>query len=198
MAVLCLLIGVGAGWFLRGSGSAPAETSSAPVTQSSNAGGGMGATNAFDQQTPSPEEMKLMADTEAEPLLAQLKTRPNDPKLLTDIGNIYFDTKQYKDAIDYYGRVLKMQPSNDNVRTDMGIAYWYGNQDADRAISEFNKVLSHEPTKPETLQSMGVVKLQGKSDAKGAIAAWEKLLQANPDYEKRADIQRLINEAKGK
>jgi hypothetical protein len=132
-----------------------------------------------------------------EPLLTQLKTRPNDPELLTEIGNIYYDTKQFKDAIDYYARVLKIQPSNTNVRTDMGIAYWKGMRDADAAIREFNKALSYEPNKPQTLQSIGIVKWQGKSDAKGAVAAWEKLLQTNPGYDRRADIQQLINEAKG-
>lgn len=194
MAIICLLIGVGAGWFLRGL-QIPAETrSAAPTAQTEGGGatgiGGMG-------QQPSPEQMRHMADQQAAPLLAQLNTRPNDAELLTQLGNIYFDTKQYDTAIDYYARVLKMQPSNTNVRTDMGIAYWEGRRDADTAISEFNNALTYEPTKPQTLQSLGIVKWQGKSDAKGAVAAWEKLLQTNPTYENKAAIQQLINEAKG-
>jgi cytochrome c-type biogenesis protein CcmH/NrfG len=196
MAIICLLIGVGAGWFLRGSESPAAATSAAPVTQSVRTDNGSAGAVGMEQQ-PSPEQMKDMADKEAEPLLAQLKARPNDPGVMTEIGNIYFDTKQYKQAIDYYARVLKIEPSNTNVRTDMGIAYWEGMRDADTAISEFNKALNYEPTKPQTLQSIGIVKWRGKSDAKGAIAAWEKLLQTNPGYENRADIQQLINEAKG-
>ncbi len=203
MAIICLLIGVAVGWFLRGSQIPADTTSSAPASVRSSpiggAGGGMNTGGALGaaSQTASPEQMKRMADNQAEPLLAELKTRPDDPQLLTEIGNIYFDTKQYKQAIDYYARVLKMQPTNTNVRTDMGIAYWEGMRDADTAISEFNQALGYEPTKPQTLQSIGIVKWQGKSDAKGAIAAWEKLLQTNPDYEKKGDIQQLINEARG-
>jgi cytochrome c-type biogenesis protein CcmH/NrfG len=196
MAIICLLIGGGLGWFLRGSLSPEAATSGAPVTQSSGTRGGVTDLGGMGQQA-SPEEMKRMADKQAEPLLAQLKMRPNDPALLTELGNIYYDTKQFKDAIDFYARVLKIQPSNTNVRTDMGIAYWEGMRDADAAIREFNKALSYEPNKPQTLQSIGIVKWQGKSDAKGAVAAWEKLLQTNPDYDRRADIQQLINQAKG-
>jgi cytochrome c-type biogenesis protein CcmH/NrfG len=195
MAIICLLIGVGAGWFLRGSQGPAVATSAAPVTQNIASDNGTGPAGMGQQ--PSPEQMKLMADKQVEPLLAQLKARPNDSGLMTEIGNVYFDTKQFKQAIDYYARVLKIEPSNTNVRTDMGIAYWEGMHDADRAISEFNKALSYEPTKPQTLQSIGIVKWQGKSDAKGAIASWEKLLQTNPAYENRDDIQRLINQAKG-
>ncbi len=136
-----------------------------------------------------------MADAQAAPFLTRISSNPNDAQALTELGNIYFDNKQYKDAIDYYSRVLKMQPSNTNVRTDMGIAYWEGMRDADRAIAEFNTVLKSEPTKPQTLQSIGIVKWQGKSDVKGAVAAWQKLLDTNPNYEKRGDIQQLITEA---
>ncbi len=192
MAILCLLIGVAAGWFLRGS-QIPAEGTNATASVAAQPSGGMNT-----QQPPSAEQMKGAADKQAEPLLAELKTRPNDPQLLTEIGNMYFDNRQYKESIDYYARVLKMQPANTNVRTDMGIAYWEGLRDADTAIGEFNKALSYEPNKPQTLQSIGIVKWQGKSDTKGAIAAWEKLLQTNPDYEKKADIQQLINEVKGR
>ncbi len=142
--------------------------------------------------------MKRAADQQAQPLLQRIKAAPNDASALTELGNIYFDNKQYNDAIEYYSRVLKIQPTNTNVRTDMGIAYWEGSRDADRAIEEFNTVLGYEPTKPQTLQSIGIVKWQGKGDARGAIAAWQKLLDSNPNYEKRADIQQLITEAQSR
>lgn len=189
MAVLCLIIGIGAGYFLGGSRS-PVETRSSSAAPTGSGSGVMG--NPMGDQKPSPEQMKRMADTQAKSLLEELKSRPNDTTLLTNLGNIYFDTGQYKDAIEYYSRVLKIQPTNTNVRTDLGIAYWEGMRDADRAISEFNTALSYEPTKPQTLQSLGIVKWQGKADNKGAIAAWQKLLQTNPNYDKKADIQQLI------
>ncbi len=196
MAVLCLVIGVGVGWFLRGSQS-PATPPAGSTTTTSQTSGGMNPANPFgNQPSASPQDLKRMADAQAAPLLARLSSNPNDAGALTELGNIYFDTKQYKDAIDYYSRVLKLQPTNTNVRTDMGIAYWEGMRDADRAIAEFNTALKYEPTKPQTLQSMGIVKWQGKSDVKGAVAAWQKLLETNPTYEKRADIQQLITQAR--
>jgi len=214
MAVICLLIGVGAGWFLRGSQSpatAPVATSEAGGTAGNvPAGnmGGFGGVAGMGQQAPSPAQLKRMADTQAAPLLAQLKSTPNDANLMIQIGNSYFDSgeacretnqdcpEQFKTAIEYYERALKIQPTNTNVRTDMGIAWWEGLHDADTAITAFDKALSYEPTKPQTLQSLGIVRWKGKADPKGAIAAWEKLLQSNPTYEKRDKIQQLIAEAK--
>lgn len=185
-AVICLLIGVLAGYFLRGSGT-PAAT---PVATTSGAPAGMGG-----GQQPTPEQMKHMADTQAEPLLAQLKSNPNDPALLAQIGNVYYDTQQYKDAVGYYERSLNVDPSNPNVRTDMGTAYFYMG-DADRAISEFEKTLTYDAKHGQTMFNLGMVKWQGKGDAKGAVEAWERLLKTVPDYPDRANVEQLIARAK--
>jgi cytochrome c-type biogenesis protein CcmH/NrfG len=136
-----------------------------------------------------------MADTQAAPLLESLQADPNNPELLTRIGNIYYDVKQYPTAIEYYERSLKLQPANAAVRTDMGTAYWYTGK-ADTALAEFNKALTYEPNKATTLFNLGIVKWQGKNDAKGAIADWQKLLDTNPNYTARDKVQQFIDQAK--
>jgi cytochrome c-type biogenesis protein CcmH/NrfG len=146
-------------------------------------------------QQPTPEQMKRMADTQAAPLLAQLKSSPNDPALLAQIGNVYYDTQQYKEAIGYYDRSLQADPKNPNVRTDMGTAFFYMG-DADRAISEFEKTLTYDAKHGQTMFNLGMVKWQGKGDAKGAVESWERLLKAVPDYPDRANVEQLIARAK--
>ncbi|HZQ23350.1 MAG TPA: tetratricopeptide repeat protein [Terriglobales bacterium] len=185
-AVICLLIGIGSGWFLRGSQNPVAAAS--VEAASTAAPGGTGS------QPPTAEQMKKMADTQAAPLLEQLNSDPLNADLLARIGNIYYDTQQYPAAIEYYQRVLKAQPSNTGVRTDLATALWYTG-DADTAITEFNKALSYEPNKANTLFNLGVVKWQGKMDISGAVAAWQKLLQTNPNYENKAKVQELIAQA---
>jgi cytochrome c-type biogenesis protein CcmH/NrfG len=97
--------------------------------------------------------------------------------------------------VDYYGRALKVKPSDASVRTDMATAYWYmGN--ADTAIDEFNKALKYEPNKPNALFNLGLVKWQGKMDINGAVADWEKLLSTNPNYEGKDKVEQMIAEAK--
>ena len=131
----------------------------------------------------------------AEPLLAQLKTNPNDVDTLVKLGNLYFDAQTYADAIVYYEKAVAIQPKDPDVRTDLGTAYWYtGN--ADKAIDNFNQALAIRPNHPGTLFNLGIVKWQGKKDPKGAIVAWEKLLQTNPDYPQKDQVQMLIERAK--
>ncbi len=183
LAVVCLLLGVAGGWLIRGS-QTPA---SAPAAQSAS-----GSPAASAQ--PTPEQMRKMADTQAAPLLEQVKTQPNDADLLMKIGNIYYDTQQYPTAIDYYQRALKIQPANANVRTDLATAYWYTG-DPDSAIQQFNQALAYQPSNPNTLFNLGVVQWQGKMDIKSAVATWEKLLATNPNYENKDRVQQLIAEA---
>jgi tetratricopeptide (TPR) repeat protein len=200
LSAVALLFGVCGGWILR-----RATASAAPATQQvvmapvpaeapsplppSTLGGPLAA-------IPSQDDLKKAADSEAAPLLEQLKSEPRDAGLLAKLGNIYYDAKQYPQAIDYYERSLKSQPADTAVRTDLGTAFWY-NGDADAAIAQFNAALSHDPSKADTLFNLGIVKWQGKKDAKGAVAAWQKLLDANPGYANKDRVQQLIAQAQG-
>lgn len=188
LAVVCLLIGIAGGWFIRGSQSPAAA---APETASA----AQPDPNSGPAQAPTAAQMQQMADAQAAPLLEKLKSDPANPGLLENIGNIYYDTQQYPTAIDYYQRALKVQPANAGVRTDMATAYWYtGN--ADSAITEFRKALSYEPTKPNTLFNLGIVEWQGKMDIDQAVATWQKLLDTNPNYEGKDKVLQLMAEAK--
>ena len=188
LAVICLLVGIAAGWFIRGSQSpaaAPAEATSASAPTSGSAG----------TQAPTPAQLQKMADTQAGPLLEKLKADPNNAGLLENIGNIYYDAHLFPTAVDYYQRALMVDPANTNVRTDMATAIWYtGNADA--AIAEFQKSLSYEPNKPNTLFNLGFVEWQGKMDIDKALAAWQKLLDTNPNYEGKDKVRELMAQAK--
>lgn len=197
LAAVSLLLGVSGGWILR-----RATASAAPVMQQA-----VMTPAAMDGPTqaalpnlgpvsslPSGDDLKKAADSEAAPLLGQLQTAPSDPGLLAKLGNIYYDAKQYPEAIGYYERALKSQPTDTSVRTDLGTAYWY-NGDADTAITQFNKALSYDPIKADTLFNLGIVKWQGKRDGKGAVAAWQKLLDTNPGYGNKEQVQQLIAQA---
>jgi cytochrome c-type biogenesis protein CcmH/NrfG len=190
LAVICLLVGIAGGWFIRGSqspASAAVETASAPAPAMGNANAAA--------QTPTPAEMQKMAETQAAPLQEKLKAEPNNAGLLENIGNVYYDAQQFPTAIDYYQRALKVEPTNTGVRTDMATAYWYtGNADA--AIAEFQKSLSYEPNKPNTLFNLGIVEWQGKMDIDKATATWQELLDTNPNYEAKDKVLELMAQAK--
>ncbi len=182
---VCLAVGIGGGWGIHAA-QRPAVAETKPIA--SGAAGGTG-------QAAAPTDIKQVADAEAAPQLAKLKTDPNNPALLTAVGNIYYDAHVYPLAVEYYGEVLKARPSDVSVRTDMGTAYWFMG-DADRAIAEFKQALGDAPTSANTLFNLGLVELQGKKDPQSAIANWEKLLAANPGYEQRATVEQMLAQAK--
>ncbi len=201
LAVITLTIGVLVGYFARG--SAPSATANVPenaqaamTAPASAPGGNMGpgtlpGSTPQQQQAASPEVLAKAA----EPLLAQLKSNPNNVDALVQLGNLYYDGQSYPEAIGYYEKALKIQPNNADVRTDLGTAYWYTG-DPDKALACFEKSLQVRPNNAATLFNMGIVKWQGKKDPAGAVLAWEKLLQTNPDYPQKDQVQMLIERAK--
>lgn len=192
LAVACLCAGVAGGWSIQGF---HAHTSS-PGTGSSRI-----APSAI-KQSPSTAtqaesaQLKVSADTQAAPLIERLDSNPENPQVLSELGNLYYDAQQYAEAVDYYHRALKVKPADAAVRTDMATAYWYmGN--ADLALSEFDKALTFAPGNPNTLFNRGLVKWKGKKDAAGALADWNKLLATDPAYDQKDKVQQMIAEVKG-
>lgn len=199
LAAIALLFGVCGGWILRrATAPSPPVAQQALVSPMAAPAPAQGSLPDLGPMAalPSRAELKKAADSEAAPLLEQLNTAPTDANLLAKVGNIYYDAKQYPDAINYYERSLKSQPNDTSVRTDLGTAYWY-NGDADTAIAQFNKALAYDPAKADALFNLGIVEWQGKNDAKGAVAAWQKLLDANPGYANKEKVQQLIAQAQG-
>ena len=193
-----LAIGIAVGYFARGSAPSHAETAQAAPAPAGMGGGAMGSAQLpgigtmQQQQAASPE----MIAKAAEPLLAQLKTNPNDFETLVKLGKLVLRqpglSRRRSSTTKKQSAFNLITP---DVRTDLGTAYWYtGN--ADKAIANFEKALAIRPNHPGTLFNLGIVRWQGKKDPKGAIVAWEKLLQTNPDYPQKDQVQMLIERAK--
>lgn len=188
LAAVCLVVGIAGGWLVRGSqgpGTAAVQSVAAATSSQTSPSGSQ----------PTPEEMRRMADKQAEPLLAKLQSDPKNAELLANLGNIYFDTQQFPVAIDYYQKSLTLKPKDASVRTDMATAYWYVGS-ADTAIAEFNKALVDEPNKANALFNLGVVQWQGKLDVEAALATWQKLLETNPNYENKDKLLDLMAQVK--
>ncbi len=186
MAVVCLLVGIVFGYLVRG--SAPVTVSSAPSAQHG------GAPGSASRSTPSLDDMKRMADKQAQPLLTKLEADPNNADLLNQIGSIYRVTHDFKTAISYYQKSLDINPKNVGARTDMASCMYYLG-DADGAIAQLEKSLTFDPKHAGTLLNLGLIRWKGKGDPSGAIAAWQRLLKLYPDYENKGTVRKLIADA---
>ncbi len=190
MAVICLVLGLALGYLFRGSEAKPAAAIAASAQSQPSMPGGA------PQQMPTLEQMKQMADKQAEPLLTQLKSDPNNAALLIQIGKIYESTHQFKEAATYFGKSLGIDPKNKAIRTEMASCLYYAG-DADGAISQLEQLLKDDSKDANALFNLGMIRWKGKEDAQGAVAAWEQLLKSNPDLEadKKAQVKKLIAEA---
>jgi cytochrome c-type biogenesis protein CcmH/NrfG len=193
MAIVCLLLGLGMGYLARGS-SSPASTAAAtPTSPDPHAAAMQGG------QMPSLDQMRHMAETKAQPLLAQLKTNPKDAGTLVQLGDIYNSTHQFGQAADYYKQALEVDPKNVGVRTRMASCLYFSGQ-TDEAIHQLEQSLKYDPKHAGTLFNLGMIRWKGKDDGPGAIAAWQQLLQDYPklpdDLPPRETVKKLIEEAK--
>ncbi len=141
------------------------------------------------------EQMKAMSDAKVAPLLEKLRTDPKNTVLLNQIAGTYDATHQFKDAADYFRKSLEVNPKDNSVRTALASELYYTG-DTDAALAELDKVLKNDPKDINALFNVGMIRFKGKNDPAGAIAAWQSLLKAHPDLDRRATVEKMIEEAK--
>jgi len=188
MAVICLMLGIAAGYLLHA--PAMANSNNASGTQVSapapGAGGGM--------QMPSAADMKRMADMQVVPLLADLQKHPNDPDLLAKIAHDYMAAQQFQSAQQYYEKSVAVKPKVDTLNELAFVYVKLG--DLDRGIATLNRALAVDPKNPQVLYNLGYFEWKGKADPKAAIAAWQAFLKADPKSPKRAQVEQMLAQAK--
>jgi tetratricopeptide (TPR) repeat protein len=140
------------------------------------------------------DDMKRMADKQAQPLLATLKTDPKNAALLNKTALTYKAAHQFKEAIPYFQKALDVDPKNVAIRDDMASCMYYTG-DVDGALDQLNQSLTYDPKFPGTLLNIGIIKWQGKKDVKGAVASWQTLLKLNPNFPQKEAVEHMITEA---
>lgn len=140
---------------------------------------------------PDPMEVSLKIQT----LKDIVKKDPKNLPAWVELGNLYFDSDQPKEAIEAYNQYLAIKPDHPDVRTDMGIMYRKLG-DFDRAIEEFRKAAQTDPKHINSRYNIGIVLLHDKQDIKGAIKAWEDYLKVDPNSERAQRIRTQIEKMK--
>jgi tetratricopeptide (TPR) repeat protein len=140
---------------------------------------------------PDPAELNLKIQA----LKDIVKKDPKNLSALVELGNLYFDSGQPKEAMQAYSQYLAIKPDNADVRTDMGIMY-RALGDFDRAIEEFKKAAQANPKHVNSRYNIGIVLLHDKQDIKGAIQAWEEYLKVDSKSEKAQRVRSQIEKMK--
>jgi tetratricopeptide (TPR) repeat protein len=123
------------------------------------------------------------------------KLRPDDYESTVGMGNVHFDlgithsqdqqsddsTKHFLEAARWYERALEKNPTDVNVRTDLGLTYYYRRpQNLDQAISHYRQSLKVQPDHPQTLSNI-IIALSEQGGLDEAMSILAKLEQLSPD-----------------
>ncbi len=150
------------------------------------------------QAVPAPTAGELSPAEAASKIQALKDIVKKDPKNLSaleELGNLYFDSNQPKEAIDAYNQYLALKPDNADVRTDLGIMYRKLGQ-FDKAIDEFRKAAKIDPKHLNSRYNIGLVLLHDKQDMKGAIQAFEEYVKVDPNSERGQRLKGQIEKMK--
>jgi tetratricopeptide (TPR) repeat protein len=129
---------------------------------------------------------------------------PKDRDLTVSLGNVLFDMGQatdpayFKEAREYYLKALEMKADDANVRTDLGLTYYFGQpSDPQRAIAEYRKSLAVDPRHEPTLQNLSaaLITVGRTAEAQKTI---EQLSALNPSNPALSDLRAQMAQSKNK
>ena len=116
---------------------------------------------------------------------------PNNLAALIALGNAYFDSGQWKNAVTMYEHALSIDPRNADVRSDLGTAYRQLGM-SERALAEYRLALEHDPGHLNARYNTGIVYAYDKKDYRAAIRVWEELLRLAPNFPEAERIRSNI------
>lgn len=187
MAVICLVLGIVAGYLLHAPASAAPGATEAAVSPAS-------VPASAPPQMPSAADLKRMADKKVAPLLEQLQKNPKDADLLAQIGRSYLMAQQFQSAKEYYEESVAAKPKPDALNELSFVYVKLG--DIDKAVAVLNQARALDPKNPKVLFNLGYFEWKGKADPKAAIAAWQDFLKVEPNGAKRTEVEQMIAQAK--
>lgn len=136
-----------------------------------------------DASSPAPASISPDMNRELKARITRLEgmlaSDPNNPDLLIELGNAYFDIDEPQKSIEYYEKSLLIRPDNPPVLVDCGIMYRTLGQ-ADKAIEMIRRAIKVNPDFAQAYFNLGVILRMEKDDRVGAAEAWKKFLELEP------------------
>jgi len=103
-----------------------------------------------------PQFDSFQTPSEIDQLKSRLFDNPEDFNTLSALGDLYFESGQYVEAIQTYDRALAVNPICADCWNDKGLAYFYTG-DATSAHDSFDKAIAIAPEFPNVWLSKGFV-----------------------------------------
>ncbi|HEY1435432.1 MAG TPA: tetratricopeptide repeat protein [Thermoanaerobaculia bacterium] len=164
MLLVGALVGFGAGYFVGGGGR-PAGTSAG------TAGG-------------------AVTDRIAE-LTRALDRDPENPEILMDLGNAYYDREDWDQAVVLYEKARRKAPKNPNLLSDLGAAH-RNRGEFELAVAFFQKAREADADHWESLLNWLLVEAYDRRDARAAQGLLDQVKKLYPEIPQLERIQAQI------
>ena len=136
------------------------------------------------KQTSAPSSSQSISTAQSGRMLAlerEIENNPNNLAAWLELGNLYFDTNKFSDAIQAYSKYINLNPDNPDVWTDMGVMYRRIGNPAD-AISSFDKAIELNPQHEQARFNKGIVQYYDLGNREAALETWNELIKINPNF----------------
>jgi len=146
----------------------------------------------YDKEVAIPIPVNVLQNQEKESRLRKLVAQePENPEILAQLGDIYFERGEFFKAVQEYEIVIKLAPEDVDTYNDLGLAYHYTGR-PEEAMLSFKTGIENDPTYQRIWLSMGFVQASnGNMDE--ARNALNKSVEIAPASEIGVEAQRILN-----
>ncbi|WP_456473579.1 tetratricopeptide repeat protein [Desulfolithobacter sp.] len=124
-----------------------------------------------------------------------LANNPDSIKALIGLGDLYFDSRRYQEAIEIFERAAQIDPANAHVANDLGLLY-LNTKILDKALVNFQRALKIDPTHLDSLFYIGLIhEFAGRPEQ--ALEVFNRILAANPSPELNRRVEQKIAALEG-
>lgn len=114
-------------------------------------------------------------------LMVQFEANPKSVATLLELGDIFFEAKEYNAAGGWMKRAVAIEPSNMKARLALGAAA-FNIGDLSTAEKEWRKVVAAEPKNIEALYDLGFLYLSKEPmDVADARKEWNRVVALDPN-----------------
>src|SRR6266704_1951662 len=124
-----------------------------------------------------------------------LEKNPNDTTLITKYANFLFDLGRAQEAVEWFAKVVALQPKNADVRTDLATALWNAGQ-KDKAMTEYQTALSIDPKHMTTLHNLVIVYTEDRNFP-AAERTLRQMEEIDPKYQGMDTLKTRLRQLKG-
>ncbi|HKD18973.1 MAG TPA: tetratricopeptide repeat protein [Thermoanaerobaculia bacterium] len=129
-------------------------------------------------------------------LVRSLERDPENPEILTALGNAYYDREDWDHAIEAYEKARRKAPKNPNLLSDLGAAH-RNRGEFDLAVAFFQKARQADPDHWQSLLNWLLVEAYDRRDPRAAQPLYDQLKRRYPDIPQIERIQEQITTLRG-